>query len=135
VGANLAVVGGAMGATSAFHEGGTHVAVRTGKIAGRLAATGDLDRYNDEWKDAIGDEVLRNVAMADVVADYGPDDWDRTFRAAREMQAATDDGWLLSRRVASSATGGLKLYAAYKRAKFGYRKGKYVQLRESEYDT
>jgi electron-transferring-flavoprotein dehydrogenase len=135
VGANLAVVGGAMGATSAFHEGGTHVAVRTGKIAGRLAATGDLDRYNDEWKDAIGDEVLRNVAMADVVADYGPDDWDRTFRAAREMQAATDDGWLLSRRVASSATGGLKLYAAYKRAKFRYRKGKYAQVRESEYDV
>ena len=133
-GADLAVVGGAMGATSAFHEGGTHVAVRTGKIAGRLAAEGDLGQYNDEWKDAIGDEILRNVAIADVVEDFGPDDWDRTFRITREMQDANDGGWSLSRRSARSASGGVKLYASYKRAKFRYRKGKYVQMRESEYD-
>ncbi len=47
VGANIAVAGGAMGTTSAFHEGGYHVAVRTGKIAGRLAATDSLEHYND----------------------------------------------------------------------------------------
>ncbi len=58
-----------MGATSAFHEGGDHVAVRTGAIAGRLAANDRLERYNDAWNDAIGDEVLRNVAFADIVRD------------------------------------------------------------------
>lgn len=35
--ANVAVTGGAMGATSAFHEGGYYLAMRTGTIAGRLA--------------------------------------------------------------------------------------------------
>jgi len=134
-GADLAVVGGAMGATSAFHEGGTHVAVRTGKIAGRRAAEGTLDGYNAEWKDAIGSEILRNVAIADVVGDFGPGDWDRTFRVTRQIQDASDGGWSLSRRNAASASGGLKLYAAYKRAKFRYRKGKYVQVRESEYEV
>jgi electron-transferring-flavoprotein dehydrogenase len=29
----------------------------------------------------------------------------------------------------------VKLYAQYRRAKFRYRKGKYVQLRESEYEV
>jgi len=37
--AGIAVAGGAMGTTSAFHEGGDHVAVRTGAIAGELAGT------------------------------------------------------------------------------------------------
>ena len=134
VGADVAVVGGAMGATSAFHEGGTHVAVRTGKLAGRLAAEGDLASYNDAWKAAIGDEVRRNVAMADVVADYQPDDWDSAFRVTREMQEASDGGWTLNRSTASSATGGLRLYAAYRRAKFRYRGGRYVQLDESAYE-
>jgi len=63
-----------MGATSAFHEGGDHVAVRTGKIAGTLAAQDRMDRYNDQWKSAIGDEILRNVGMAEVVHDFGPTD-------------------------------------------------------------
>src|SRR5699024_6034413 len=54
-GANVAIVGGAMGATSAFHEGGDHVAVRTGKIAGSLAGADALDAYNREWKRAVGD--------------------------------------------------------------------------------
>jgi len=134
VGADIAVVGGAMGTTSAFHEGGDHVAVRTGKIAGKLAAKGELERYNEAWKDAIGDEILRNVAMADVVSEYGPEEWDNCFRIARALQEGSDDGWALTRRNAMSVGGGLKLYTAYKRAKFRYRKGKYVQLTESEYE-
>jgi len=132
--ADIAVVGGAMGTTSAFHEGGDHVAVRTGKIAGRLAAEDAMEAYNDAWKDAIGDEILRNVAMADVVEEYGPEEWDNTFRVARALQEGSDDGWELTRRNAMSVGGGLKLYTAYRRAKFRYRKGKYVQLEESEYD-
>jgi electron-transferring-flavoprotein dehydrogenase len=123
-----------MGTTSAFHEGGDHVAVRTGKIAGRLAAEGRLEEYNDEWKDAIGDEILRNVAMADVVAEFGPEQWDNTFRVARGLQKGDSDGWELTRRNAMSVGGGLKLYTAYRRAKFRYRKGKYVQLAASEYE-
>jgi len=39
----IAVTGGAMGTTSAFHEGGDHVAVHTGALAGgELAAAGDM---------------------------------------------------------------------------------------------
>src|SRR6056297_1203707 len=85
VGAGIAVAGGAMGTTSAFHEGGYHVAVRSGAIAGELAATRRLDAYNDAWKAAIGDEILRNVSFADIVADYEPADWDRTFSTARKL--------------------------------------------------
>jgi electron-transferring-flavoprotein dehydrogenase len=132
--AGIAVVGGAMGATSAFHEGGDHVAVRTGKIAGRLAAEGDLRGYNEAWKAAIGEEVIRNVAMADVVADYGPEDWDDTFRIARGLKDGSGGGWLLNRRTAMSVSGGLSLYTKYKRAKFRYRNGKYVQLPASAYE-
>jgi len=36
--AGVLVTGGAMGATSAFHEGGYHVAMATGKAAGRVIA-------------------------------------------------------------------------------------------------
>lgn len=79
---NVAVTGGAMGATSAFHEGGTHVAVRSGAIAGRLAARGELDRYNDTWKAAIGLELRRNAALAAMVRGYEPADWDKAFATA-----------------------------------------------------
>jgi len=92
VGANVAVTGGAMGATSAFHEGGGHVAVRSGAVAGDLAAAGELDQYNREWKRAIGGEVRRNIAMADLVRDFGPGDWDRTFRVANRMLEAGAEG-------------------------------------------
>ncbi|QLC33987.1 NAD(P)/FAD-dependent oxidoreductase [Halarchaeum sp. CBA1220] len=131
--AGIAVVGGAMGTTSAFHEGGDHVALRTGKLAGELAAIGELDAYNDAWKDAIGDEILRNVAIADVVEDYGPGEWDTTFRVASKMLDAADSGKILTRQNASVGVDGLRLYKDYKQAKFRYRKGKYVQLREAEY--
>lgn len=131
VGANIAIAGGAMGTTSAFHEGGYHVATRTGSIAGRLAATGQLDRYNRAWKDAIGDEILRNVVFADLVADYTPNDWDRAFAVANKMVGDDDDR--LIERVYSAGWYATKVVLAYRWRKFGYRKGRYVQLSEDEY--
>ena len=128
--ANVAVVGGAMGATSAFHEGGDHVAVRTGKIAGSLAGAGELGAYNREWKRAVGDEILRNVGMADVVGGFEPADWDRTFRSVKRM---LKNGRYSSIRTPLSGFSGLSLLARYERAKFGYRNDRYVQIRESEY--
>ncbi|MFB6183509.1 MAG: NAD(P)/FAD-dependent oxidoreductase [Haloarculaceae archaeon] len=130
VGANVAVVGGAMGATSAFHEGGDHVAVRTGRIAGELAATGSLERYNDEWRRAIGDEVRRNVAMADLVSGYEPADWDRAFRAADRM---VDRGDLSVGSALAAGVSGLQYYLQYRAAKFRFRGRRIVQFREDEY--
>ncbi len=130
--AGIAVAGGAMGTTSAFHEGGYHVAVRSGAIAGDLAARGRLAEYNDTWKAAIGDEVLRNVAMADVVAEYEPDDWDRTFRTIGTMLEKRGGG-PIDWGALSSGFGAAKFYTAYRKAKFRYRKGRYVQLSESDY--
>jgi electron-transferring-flavoprotein dehydrogenase len=129
--ANVAVVGGAMGATSAFHEGGDHVAVRTGKIAGRLAGLGALRAYNSEWKRAIGDEVRRNVALADLVRGFEPRDWDRTFATADAIVSRGRDYDL-----AGSLAGGLsgvKLYARYRRRKFGFRGDRVVQIPEDAY--
>lgn len=80
--AGVLAVGGAMGATSAFHEGGYHVAVGTGKAAGRVVAQNRAEEYNDEWKEAVGDELARNVGLASIVQDYEPEDWDRLFRRA-----------------------------------------------------
>jgi electron-transferring-flavoprotein dehydrogenase len=129
----IAVAGGAMGATSAFHEGGDHVAVRTGAIAGRLAGEGDLSAYNRAWKREIHDEVLRNVSMADVVHDYGPDDWDWAIRTASRLQG--DDGSynLFNLSKVSASLSAARLVAAYKRRKFRFRGGRYVQIREREY--
>jgi len=130
--ANIAVAGGAMGTTSAFHEGGYHVAVRTGTIAGELAGKGRLDAYNDRWHDAVGDELLRNVTFADIVADYGPDDWDKAFGVASDILADEGEGRLLKYRV-SSGIRGARLVGKYKMTKRKYRNGKYVQFREDEY--
>ncbi|WP_299331875.1 NAD(P)/FAD-dependent oxidoreductase [Haloplanus sp.] len=132
VGAGVAVVGGAMGTTSAFHEGGDHVAVRTGAIAGGLAGRGDLSGYNGAWKAAIGDEIRRNVTMADMVREYDPDDWDRVFRTARRMVADESGGGLFDRRFAAGwdAT---KLFARYKWHKRRLRKGGYVSIAASDY--
>ena len=132
VSAGIAVVGGAMGTTSAFHEGGDHVAVRTGEIAGRLAAQEKLLRYNGEWKTAIGDEVLRNVTFADIVRGWDPDDWDRVFAATRQMQSQGGYDW--SGAVQSGWTA-LKLVASYKWTKRGFSDGAYVQLRQDEYSV
>jgi len=128
--AGIAVVGGAMGATSAFHEGGDHVAVRTGKIAGRLAAQQSLERYNREWQAAIGDEILRNVTFADLVRDWGPRDWDRAFGTANDLM---DTRGIKADRALRGGLHGLQLVAQYKYGKFGYRGGRYVQLREADF--
>ncbi len=129
-GAGIAVVGGAMGATSAFHEGGDHVAVRTGKIAGRLAAEESLAQYNREWQAAIGDEVLRNVTFADLVRDWSPGDWDRAFTTANDLMDARG---IKADAALRGGLHGLELVARYKYRKFGYRNGRYVQLREADY--
>jgi electron-transferring-flavoprotein dehydrogenase len=131
VAAGVAVAGGAMGTTSAFHEGGDHVAVRTGHIAGELAAAGELERYNDAWKAAVGDELRRNVTLADLCREYGPDDWDRTFRVGNRMLARGDDR--LFGRTLTAGVAAAKLYLGYKWRKFGHRDGRYVQIRAAEY--
>jgi len=132
VDAGIAVAGGAMGTTSAFHEGGDHVAVRTGHLAGKLAAQGQLWRYNAAWKDAIGDEILRNVTMADMAHDYGPDDWDRIFRTARKMLADAE-GYQMFEQGYTAGLDAAKLLARYNWTKFGFRNGRYVQIEEREY--
>ena len=132
--ANIAVVGGAMGATSAFHEGGDHVAIRSGKEAGRLAGLGALRAYNYEWRRAIGEEVRRNVVLADLVRGYGPDDWDRVFGLASAM--VSDDGGRTNWSDAIRAgPGALKLFARYQWGKFGVRDGGYCQLHEDDYSV
>ena len=131
VGAGVAVVGGAMGTTSAFHEGGDHAAVRTGRIAGELAAKGDLSPYNRAWKHSIGDEILRNVSFAELARGYGPDDWDRTFRTTRKMLERGGDLDLAEQW--SAGVDAVKLLLKYRRQKFRFRDGRYAQIREREY--
>ena len=128
--AGIAVVGGAMGGTSAFHEGGDHVAVRTGQLAGDLAARGELQRYNDAWQDALGAEFLRNVAMADVVRGYGPHDWDRLFAAADTIVNRGEYSW---RSILRSGLTGIRLVRTYRRTKDRFRDGGYVQFHEDDY--
>lgn len=135
VGANIAVVGGAMGATSAFHEGGGHVAVRTGAIAGALAARGALDRYNAAWHDAIGGEVRRNVALADLVRGFGPADWDRVFAITRRVVELGAAGGVTMRKGLSAAGfRGLALAARYKWYKRRLRGDRLPQIRASDYE-
>jgi electron-transferring-flavoprotein dehydrogenase len=128
--ANVAVVGGAMGATSAFHEGGDHVAIRTGQIAGRLAALGALRAYNAEWHRAIGSEIRRNCVFADMVRGYEPNDWDTIFGLVRDVQG--DDGFTPYEAVYAGLTGA-KLFGEYKWRKFRFRNGGYAQVREDDY--
>ena len=130
VGANVAVVGGAMGGTSAFHEGGDHVAVRTGKIAGRLAATDELGRYNETWREALEAEFLRNITMADLVEDYGPADWDRAFGTADAVLHRADSSW---RDVAAGGLRGANLLRKYKQTKRQLGDGGYIQVSEADY--
>jgi electron-transferring-flavoprotein dehydrogenase len=130
VAAGIAVAGGAMGSTSAFHEGGDHTAVATGQLAGRLAAEGRLEAYNDAWKERVGSEILRSVVFADLVADYEPADWDSAFRAANRLKDPAG-----FRPSLSAGLQGLALVARYRLHKFRVRRAGYVQIAESEYRT
>ena len=130
--AGIAVTGGAMGATSAFHEGGDHVAVRTGAIAGELAAGGDLSGYNDRWHETIGQEVLRNVSMAEMCREYGPSDWDGIFRTARKMLAEEKGFGMFEQRFAAGFDA-MKLLLTYRWNKWKLRDRRYVQLTADEY--
>ncbi len=129
--AGIAVVGGAMGTTSAFHEGGDHTAVRTGAIAGKLAADGDLSGYNRQWKTAIEDELLRNVTMSDLVSEYAPDDWNRVIGCADAMVAAESGRGLLERTY-SAGWQAAKLILSYRWHKRKIR-DQYIQLSADEY--
>lgn len=131
-GAGIAIVGGAMGTTSAFHEGGYHVAARSGYLAGELAATGNIEKYNAAWKGAIGEEILRNVSFADLVEDYEPADWDRAFSIAAKMIRNGSNGSLINRRLTAGPRA-IKFLLQYRRVKFGYRGDRYVQFHEDEY--
>jgi len=132
--AGIAVVGGAMGATSAFHEGGDHTAVRTGAIAGELAAEGRLTAYNRRWRAAIGDEVARNVTMAEMVRDYGPADWDEKFHTAQKMLTdGGSEGYELFERKLTGGLDAARLYLGYKLRKWQFRGGDYLQLTADEY--
>ncbi|WP_340101690.1 NAD(P)/FAD-dependent oxidoreductase [Salinibaculum salinum] len=129
--AGIAVVGGAMGGTSAFHEGGDHVAVRTGKLAGELAATDRLDQYNAAWQDALEDEFLRNVSLADIVHDYGPDDWDWAFGTAERLLNHGEYSWWT---ILTSGLSGYRMVRMYRSTKSKFRNGGYVQFDEDEYE-
>ncbi|MFP4174984.1 MAG: NAD(P)/FAD-dependent oxidoreductase [Halobacteriales archaeon] len=121
--AGVLVAGGAMGTTSAFHEGGYHLAVRTGKIAGRVIAEDRVKDYNDDWRAAVGDEVARNVGLARLVRGYTPDDWDALIGHAK---AALEGGWLTRLRHAPAI---LVLQRRYSRLRSDY-----VAVREEDYD-
>ena len=129
--AGVAVVGGAMGATSAFHEGGYHLAWGTGAAAGRLLAeNGDLRGYNDAWQQKLGSEMQRNVCLAALVGDYAPGDFDRLFR---DVNFATGTGELsFGDRLRSPVhMAGLKLRYEYLK-RFAY--APYVQIGRDDYD-
>jgi electron-transferring-flavoprotein dehydrogenase len=121
--AGVLVTGGAMGTTSAFHEGGYHLAVRTGKVAGRVIAEDRVNDYNDDWREAVGDEVARNVGLARLVSGYGPEDWDSIIGHAK---AALEGGWLTRLRHAPAV---LLLQRRYSHLRSGY-----VAVREGDYD-
>jgi electron-transferring-flavoprotein dehydrogenase len=130
---NIAVVGGAMGATSAFHEGGDHLALRTGKLAGRFAATDSLDRYNRAWKRAAGEEVRRNVALAEMVRGYEPADWDRVLGIGKLMLERQEGAAPNVRSAFSAGLSALSLFGRYRYRKFSLRGSRVVQIAESDY--
>ena len=132
--AKVAVTGCAMGATSAFHEGGTHTAVRSGTIAGTLAAEDALDRYNDAWRAAIGPEVRRNVALAAAVERFEPDDWDRAFAVARGIvERGGRFGMGPHEGLRTVGLQGLPVAGRYRWHKFRFRGDRLPLIRASDY--
>jgi len=69
--------------------------------------------------------------MADMVADYGPDDWNRIIGAADAMLAADAGDGLLAQPYRSGWES-VKLLAGYKWNKHRVKKD-YVGIDESEY--
>ena len=132
-GANVAVTGGAMGATSAFHEGGYYLAMRTGSIAGRLAGLGELNAYNESWQQAVGTDVRLNSAVADMVEGYGPADWDRAFRVAREM-GYERHAFRYHKLATPTGLAALGFLARYGFRWWRCRGNRVVGLREREYE-
>ena len=132
-GANVAVTGGAMGATSAFHEGGYYLAMRTGTIAGRLAGRGRLDAYNAAWRTAVGSDIRLNVAVADMVAGYGPADWDHAFRVAREM-GYEHHAFRYHKLPTPAGKASLGFFAGFGRRLWRFRGKRFVGLREDAYE-
>ncbi|MFB6266508.1 MAG: NAD(P)/FAD-dependent oxidoreductase [Halodesulfurarchaeum sp.] len=130
---SIAVVGGAMGATSAFHEGGDHLALRTGALAGELAAKDSLPEYNRAWQAAVGDEIRRNVALAELVRGYQPGDWDRVFSIGQRMLRRQNGAIPALGAALSTGIPALKLYGAYRWERFRYRNGRVCQIHESDY--
>ena len=135
--AGIAVAGGAMGTTSPFHEGGDHVAIRTGELAGRLAAQGRLEAYNDAWKAAIGDEVLKNSILAAMAQGFEPHDWDRTFRTINRLDeklsrlrpmGPRDIEW-----IRTAGRGGLRMVTSFAWHRRRLADGGYVKLHEDKY--
>jgi electron-transferring-flavoprotein dehydrogenase len=98
----------------------------------RLAAAGDTSNYNSAWKQAIEDELVRNVTMADMARDYGPEDWDWVFGTANEMLAGSEGVRMYDRKL-TAGVDAVKLLGQYRLRKFGFRGDRYVQLHESEY--
>ena len=128
--AGIAATGGAMGGTSPFHEGGYHIAVATGKIAGRLAARGELERYNQEWQSGmLAAELYRNASAANLNRNYGPEDWNRTFSAADALIG--DDRSV--RRVLKTSPEAARIVLSHLRSKLRFERGDYVLFEESEY--
>jgi electron-transferring-flavoprotein dehydrogenase len=84
------------------------------------------------WKNTVGDELLRNITFADIVADYGPDEWDETFQMTNRLLSDGSDGSLIKGRL-SGGISGMKLLAKYKKTKRSLRKNGYVQVREDDY--
>ncbi len=121
--ADVAVVGGAMGATSAFHEGGYHLGYATGEIAGRCIAEDRIEDYNDEWRSRLGSEMNRNVGLARLVEGYRPSDYDRLFRVADDSL----HGGILTKLKALPSV--LRL-----RWRYGGLTDDYVAFTESDYD-
>jgi electron-transferring-flavoprotein dehydrogenase len=70
------------------------------------------------------------VTFADLVRDWRPDDWDRAFGTANDLMDARG---IKADAALRGGYYGLKMVLNYKWTKFGYRDGRYVQLRESDY--
>jgi len=74
------------------------------------------------------------VALARVVTDFGPADWDRTFVIARRVAALGAEGGITLRKGLSAAgLAGLSLAAEYRWEKYRLRGERLCQIRAADY--